>query len=84
MNGDPLSFQKWSNQKLRFGDIKYHITFWYYVKENLKNCIFAGVCPLHFIPTSVNKNTTPNALLVKKFASQYIKPVQIKMLVAHL
>ena len=63
---------------MTFGDIKYHIKFWYYVKENFKTCIFAGVCPHHFVPTSLNKNTTPNALLVQKFASQYIQPVANK------
>ena len=63
---------------MKFGDIKYYIKFWYYVKEDLETCIFAGVCPHHFVPTSLNKNTTPNALLVKKFASQYIQPVANK------
>ena len=63
---------------MTFGDIEYHIKFWYYVKETFKTCIYAGVCPAHFVPTSVNKNTTPNALLVKKFASQYIQPVANK------
>ena len=60
---------------MRFGDVKYHIKFWYYVKEDFKTCRYAGVCPPHFVPTSLNKNITPNALLVKKFASQYIQPV---------
>ena len=64
---------------MRFGDVKYHIKFWYYVKEDFKTCRFAGVCPPHFVPTSLNKNITPNALLVKKFASQYIQPVANKV-----
>ena len=63
---------------MKFGDIKYYIKFWYFVKEDIKTCIFAGVCPHHFVPTSLNKNTTPNVLLVKKFASQYIQPVANK------
>ena len=63
---------------MRFGDIKYHIKFWYYVKDHLKTCVFSGVCPHHFVPTSLNKNATPNALLVKKFASHYIQPVANK------
>ena len=63
---------------MNFGDIKYYIKFWYFVKENLKGCTVAGDCPYHFVPTSLDKNITPNALLVKKFASQYIQPIANK------
>ena len=78
MNGDPLSFQIWTNQQMRFGDIKYHMKFWDYRKKesDLIDCInVEGVCPSILFPTSLNKNTTSNALLVKQFASLYIQPV---------
>ena len=63
---------------MTFGDIKYHIKFWYYVKESPIKCILGGICAPHFVPTSLIKNITPNALLVKKFAAQYIQPVADK------
>ena len=78
MNGDPLSFQIWTNQQMRFGDIKYHMMFWDYRKgeSDLPNCkMMEGICPPILVPTSLIKNTTPNALLVKKLASLYIQPV---------
>ena len=81
MNGDPLSFQIWTNQQMRFGDINYHKKFLDYHKKesDLVNCkIIEGICPPILVPTSSIKNTTPNALLVKKLASLYIQPVANK------
>ena len=77
MNGDPLSFQMWTNQQMRFGDIKYHMKVWDLQKESRDCILFHGVCNV-FIPTFVDKNITPNALLVKEIASQYIQPVANK------
>ena len=76
VNGDPLSFQLWTNEQMKFRNIKYQIMVWKYLKnEESLYCIFKGVCPLYFAPTSSEKNAIPNALLVKKFASHYIQPV---------
>ena len=74
MNGNPLSFQLWINQQMRLGDIKYHMKIWY-MKKELQPCINKGVCPHYFIPTSLEWNITPNALLLKQLASKYIQPV---------
>ena len=63
---------------MRFGDIKYQTMVWHYLKKKSHLCRFKGACPFHFVPTSSEKDTTPNALLVKKFASQYIQPVANK------
>ena len=60
---------------MRFGDIKYQIMVWNYLKEESHLCKFKGACPPYFVPTSSEKNTIPKALLVKRFASQYIQPV---------
>ena len=73
MNGDPISFQLWTNQQMRLGDIKYQMMVWYYLKSH--DCKVHAFCPPHFLPTSSEKNTILNALLVKRFASQYIQPV---------
>ena len=69
VNGDPLSFQLWTNQQIRFGDITYRMMVWNFLeKEEPYLCGFKGVCPPYFVPTSSEKNTTQNTLLVKKFA----------------
>ena len=75
MNGDPLSFQIWTNQQIRFSDIEYHMNIWKYPKKFTGQCLFLFICGSYFSPTSLNKDTIPNALLVKKFASLYIQPV---------
>ena len=52
---------------------------WDYLPKESENCrLFEGPCPIYFVPSSVDKNTTPNALLVKKYASQYVQPVANK------
>ena len=87
MNGDPLSFQIWTNQQIRFSDIEYHMKVWKYPKKLTGYCIFLFICGSYFGPTSFNRDTMPNALLVKKFASQYIQPVannDIMILTVHL
>ena len=33
MNGNPMSFQIWTNQQMRFGDIKYHMKAWDYLEK---------------------------------------------------
>ena len=82
MNGNPLSFQFWTNQQMVFRDIKYHIKVWYHLikKSHLCNVYKGseGICPYDFVPNSKNINTTSNALLVKMFALQYIQPVSKK------
>ena len=76
MNGDPLSFQMWNNQQIRFSDVKYHMKVWKYLKEeSASDKILEGAYHFDFGPTFLIRNITPNALLVKKFASLYIQPV---------
>ena len=75
MNGDPLSFQLWTNQQMRFHDIKYQIMVWNYQNEKSDLCTYKGDCPTIYVPASSKKKAVPNALLVNKLALQYIQPV---------